>query len=113
MNAFNDVLAWLASMFHALTGKLIHMWEKHARPLLRVLGACIWSVLVPLVGAGLMLLSGQGQEIAFRTGSNAWFALAALVGLILWAVHNWFGARRILDLLEFDKTTREKCNGCS
>ncbi|MFM2006112.1 MAG: hypothetical protein RLZZ09_1767, partial [Pseudomonadota bacterium] len=32
---------------------------------------------------------------------------------ILWAVHNWFGARRILDLLEFDKTTREKCNGCS
>ena len=48
-----------------------------------------------------------------RTGSNAWFALAALVGLILWAVHNWLGARRILDLLEFDKTTREKCNGCS
>jgi hypothetical protein len=23
MHAFNDVLAWLASMFHALTGKLI------------------------------------------------------------------------------------------
>jgi succinate dehydrogenase hydrophobic anchor subunit len=78
-----------------------------------VLGACIWGVLVLLVGAGLMLLSGQGQEIALRTGSNAWFALAALVGLILWAVHNWFGARRILDLLEFDKTTRERCNGCS
>jgi hypothetical protein len=60
MHAFTDVLAWLASMFHALTGKLIHIWEKHARPLLRVLGACIWSVLVLLVGAGLMLLSGQG-----------------------------------------------------
>jgi succinate dehydrogenase hydrophobic anchor subunit len=60
-----------------------------------------------------MLIDRQGQEIALRTGSNAWFALAALVGLILWAVHNWFGARRILDLLEFDKTTRERCNGCS
>ena len=52
MHAFNDVLAWLASMFHALTGKLIHIWEKHAQPTLRVLGAYIWSVLV--------LLSGQG-----------------------------------------------------
>ena len=82
-------------------------------PCCGVLGACTWGVLVLLVGAGLMLLSGQGQEIALRTGSNAWFALAALVGLILWAVHNWISARRILDLLEFDKTTREKCNGCS
>lgn len=104
MNAFNDFLAWLASMFHALTGRLTQFWKVQARPLLRVLGACIWSVLVLLVGAGLMLLSGQGQEIALRTGSNAWFALASLVGLILWAVHNWFGARRILELLEFDKS---------
>ena len=70
MNAFNDFLAWLASMFHALTGKLIQIWKTRARPLLRVLDACIWGVLVLLVGAGLMLLSGQGQEIALQTGSN-------------------------------------------
>ncbi len=70
MDAFNDFLVWLASMFHALTDRLTLIWEKRARPLLRMPGACIWSVLVLLVGAGLMLLSGQGQEIALRTGSN-------------------------------------------
>ena len=32
------------------------------------------------------------------------FAFTGAAGLILWAVHNWFGARRILELLEFDKT---------
>jgi hypothetical protein len=60
MSAFNDFLAWLASMFHTLTDRLTRIWENSGRPLPRVLGAFIYSVLVLLVGTSRMLLRGQG-----------------------------------------------------
>lgn len=105
MKFLYEFVRWLMAKLDYFAKKLNKIWKEEGLPLLEVLVACTWSVLVLLIGGALMLISGQGAEIAYRTGDNVVFAVAALAGLLLYAVHTWFDARRVLDFLRFDTNT--------
>ena len=62
-----------------------------------VLKPARFSLFVVLFGGGILLLTGQGREIALRVTDNWLHAAAFYVAILLWAVQSWFWARRILD----------------
>jgi hypothetical protein len=97
MSEFQAFRNWLYDGFGGFCRKMADAWKKDVAPLLRILVTCIWSLLVVVIGAGLMIVSDQGGEIALRTGDNLLYALFALLGTLLWAIHTWFDGRRLLE----------------
>ena len=96
---------------HAFIQKMVVKASKSPDPFIRWLGHawrqlesvfllfvyCRWSVLVILIGAGLLLLTDQGRELAVRTGDSWRYSFSALLGTAFWAVHSWLSSRRILE----------------
>ncbi len=74
---------------------LENIW-RDAKTVLILLFYCRWSVLVIAVGGGLLLLSGQGQEIAVRTVDSTAYVISVLFGAIFWAFHIWLASRLML-----------------
>ena len=69
---------------------------RDSKTVLILLFYCRWSVLVIAVGGGLLLLSGQGQEIAVRTVDSIAHVISVLFGAIFWATHIWLASRLML-----------------